>query len=220
MAKILSNRDTSLLFREIQQKLTKNYDRNSFIHPKLTQFDSYKDNFGRKKLIDLNYDVLFLILNELNILDTLNLLKVYPDETLSAVAAADFRRKYKGHTVNIDAYSESSDVGTNRTIEVDAHSTIAVFQFKISKNLLKHFGAVIERLAIRSSHEQFPTQFYVFSTLSQWIYKYAGRSLKCLNLNYIFTNMLVHLNKPFKKLEKLAFTIHHLNNQSIWEHCQ
>lgn len=213
MAKILSNKDTSLLLREIQQRLTNNDNQISITHPRYsTKVESGSDNFDRTKLADLNADVLFLIFDELHILDTLNLLKAYPDETLSAVAAADFRRKYKCHTINIDAYPQSSDVGTYRTIEVNAHS-IAVFQLKITKNLLKHFGAVIERLTIKSFFEPFSTRFYVFSTLSQWIYKYAGRSLKCLDLSYMTTDMVVHFNQPFVAVEELAIKNYRLSKQ-------
>lgn len=68
---------------------------------------SNDDNFGRKKLSNLNDDVLSLIFDQLELMDMLNLLAVYPAESLSAAAKDSFYRRYKDYRVEIQHDSSS-----------------------------------------------------------------------------------------------------------------
>lgn len=78
-ARIFSNNDKAIKFYEFQEKLLNDDD----------------DNFGGKKLVDLNVDVLSLIFDELDILDILNLVKAFPGKALPPVANTTFWRRYR-----------------------------------------------------------------------------------------------------------------------------
>lgn len=152
------------------------------------------DNFGRKKLENLNADVLFLIFDELDLGDMLKLLKDYPDKMLSAVANEYFWRKYKDYTVQINCTSESNEIQLNDEKK-------CIFVENKAALFLRLFGGVIRNLKVLDP-----------STLvTQYINKYTSDSLIKLQMRFwvgalqiLIQNPLEHFKKPFSELVDFA----------------
>lgn len=183
MVKLLSHSEKALQFFKFQKKVI--------------------NDDGQTLFTDLNTDVLYHIVEEMDLESTLNLLQVYPGSVLSRIASAAFRKNYKDHTIIIDARQESTELGTTDTVVTNG-KIIRVAQFAISKSLLENLGGSIERLEINSYGSKFPTKFRIFSILSRFIYNYASESLKSLNLKWIDGDTFVHFNRTFGEVEELS----------------
>lgn len=192
LTKILSNRDIALRFNDIQQQLK----------------SDEMNNYGHKRLDDLNADVMLLIFDELDFIDILSLIKAH--STLLGIAKNTFWRKYRNYAVTIDAHENSVEFRAIRTIEIEWKS-IHAYQFKLGKKLLKQFGDVIERIKIMSSSNSFPAQYRMYSMFSQWIHKYAS-NLKALDLNRINSGTFIHFDRPIEQVQELSFISYGWNN--------
>lgn len=165
MAKIISNNDATMIFHEAQRRAHSN---------------------TRKRLIDLNADVLSLIVDQLDILSMLNLLDVYRSGILSSVATMSFRRRFK-----IPVHTESNTqlcVGSH----YDGKSIIKSSPYDVAR-MLRQFRGVTEHLVIKHS----PT------ILSQYVNKFASDSLITLDIQYLNNDTFSYFTKPFTRLEEL-----------------
>lgn len=183
LPKILSNRNVAVsLMRQIQRKII------------------YGDI--RTIFTDLGVDVLYLILDELEFLDALNLLRAYqycPDMGLSAAADAIFRKKYKDYEVHINVDKKSD-------FAIDANTkSINAYDYKICKNLLRHFGRVIQHLTIHNPPIYGKPNLN--SIFMKYLNKYAVKSLTHLDLDYIEADAFTHFKNPFNELEDLSFNV-------------
>lgn len=119
LTKIISDKDTALLFYKIQQKI-----RNGNI---------------RKDLTDLNEDVLMIIFDQLDIIDMMNLCNVYSAEIISSVAERNFWSRFKDFTVNIKKMWKSDcndlDVKSNY---IDFGSTKGTEALRVFRNVIQH----------------------------------------------------------------------------------
>lgn len=145
-----------------------------------------------KKLADLNADVLSLIFDELQILDMLNLLNVYPAVSLAAAAKLSFWRRYKHCEVYIKLKSPTEEFfGFDKLKCIEVHSET------IGLNFLKFFGDVIQRLDVR-----FPTSSVVKS-----IEKYTSELLTELKLFVDNEHVFKTFDKPLKQLRRLSIKV-------------
>lgn len=176
LAKTLSNRDTALRFNESQQQLKSNE----------------MDNYGRKRLDDLNVDVLSLIFDELTIVDMMNLCHAYPIRILSTVAKYSFWRRYKDYTVQMKNYAPND--GNHITLDNDL-KCIQVGRKKSAK-VFRIFGNVIHQLEI-----SYPSIIIV-----QFMNRYMRHTLVRLHLNSIDENAVSHFTKPFTAVEELELS--------------
>lgn len=165
-AKILTHND-ALHFYQLQKKLVM----------------SYNDN--RKKLAYLNVDVLYLIFDQLELEDMLNLLENYPAKTLSAAATTYFRRKFKNYLVYIHrGFINIYDQKRCKCLQVG----------KSAPTLLRYFEGAIQNLKIES-----PPPMTI-----QNANKYASESLTKLEMCYMYENPFKHFKKPFVNLEDFS----------------
>lgn len=170
MDRILSNYDATSLFQAAQRKL---------------------DNFGQKKLADLNVDVLSLIFDDLDLSDMMKLLKAYPAKVLRAVAKQNFWRKYKGYEVHFDEFIDVL------IISIDHKSKRITISSKESRKLLKIFGDSIQ---------------YVYATdlkpfTMQNINKFGGNLIRLRMRFDIVYDALSYLTTPFTAVEELELDI-------------
>lgn len=120
LQKVLSNKDVAaLLFHEIQRN----------------------EINDAKKLADLNVDVLFIILDYLEIGDLLNLLMVYPDKMLRSVATSIYSRKYKDYHIQVTEGFDDFQVKQNpkRIVVGEKVSLLFLFFGHFIENLLIYF---------------------------------------------------------------------------------
>lgn len=153
-----------------------------------------KDNiFGGKHLPNLNIDVLLLIFDELNIVDMMNLLKVYRSNTLFTVARNSFWRRFKDHYVMIEP---TKDVDNILVFNV-ASKRIEVGTKILGKKILKYFGSVIQHLVL---------DFNMYE-LAGYVNRYACNSLIKLQMDYINLETFKCFKLPFNRLEELEFKV-------------
>lgn len=116
-------------------------------------------------MTDLNADVLLQIFNYLYVGDMLNMVK--GSSRIYCYRQVQFPGLY--NTITFNAYANSIEFGTNRTIETYPKS-IEVHQFKIMKKIFKYFEGSIQRLEIKTSAMPFLTQFHVLTKIRQLIF--------------------------------------------------
>lgn len=156
---------------------------------------SDRNNIATKKFIELNNDVLFNIINELNLEDFLTLVKT--NSHLSFLAGNSFRRRYRNYKFTILNGSASGFVENH----FDKH--VEIYDLPSTVEILKNFGHWINRLDIQNSN--ISMDFSI--TIDQLINRHCAGSLKYLNLGYLDEYTLGYLTQPFKKVEELTLSV-------------
>lgn len=106
-----------------------------------------RHHYHRIKLADLNADVLFLIFDQLEIGDLLNLLTVYPDGMFSAIANDIYRRKYKDYDLFINNYTTLDTTG----VGINKYSNNSIVVGEKAPLFLFFFGGLVQNLNIVSA---------------------------------------------------------------------
>lgn len=188
IAKFFSSRDTAeALIREIQRQL------------------AYAD--GRIKLTDLNDDVLYLILDQLDFMDMMKFLEIFPAKELLSVGAGIFRKNFKDYEVIID--KQLLDRAHHPNFEADQHlKRLKLYEFDSILKFVKFFGH--EMHSIEYSPHSFRME--ESNNISQNINEYARKSLKCLKLKNVINYAIEPFTKPFEEVEELLLTADWLTN--------
>lgn len=167
--KIFSDPDATSLFNKVQQRI--NYN-------------------GPKRLSDLNADVLFIIFDQLDIMQIFQLIKAYPAEILSAVAKNVFFRRYKDYEMDIWDVNNRDSKG--EFTGIDIHEEKIRIGYKMNYEILKYFGDAM--------------RYVSFSTLSivyiQNVNRFTCNSLSKLRVSDIRQNTLTNFKRPFKAVEE------------------
>lgn len=185
----------ALLHHSCLATIETNNERNDLqSHPK-------PSNGNRKvNVCDLNRDVLFYILESVEVIDMLNLVDVCQSEVFSSVATSIFWRKYRKYDIHL----WTSDSFNHGKIQIYQESEIfEVNDFCTSLQLIKYVGNAFERLEIK-------TQFISAAegaVLNQNMDKYAGDSLIHLDLGPIKADTFSYFTVPLEKVEELFFKI-------------
>lgn len=151
------------------------------------------------KLTDLNADVLYTTLNNLDAFDLLHLSQI--NTMLHSVAATVFRHKY--HHVEMSCQMhERMCRNENETIEKlhvnDDLKRLTITDFELSFNLLKYFGDSMKKISI----SRFINHIANTSTIYTHVNKYAS-DVTHLQLDGIDEILLSHFTAPFEQLEEL-----------------
>lgn len=171
MANILTRTDAASIFHEAQSKI-KSLNENTVF---------------RTKLAELNGDVLYLILDQLEFDDMLNLLKGYPAKKLFAVANDIYWTRYRDYVVKIGLVGRVDIDDTSKRITVG----------KWGVKFIRYFGRVIQHLEIEHSS----------TLLIQNTNKYASDSLTKLKITYIREDPFQLFKKPFTKLKAFELDV-------------
>lgn len=150
----------------------------------------------KKGFLDLNNDVLFLILNEMNLFDLFNVVQVNPKFVDLAVEVI---RKNPSYKLTINLFKRKH---TEKQFEVfDVGIIIRNLQMGI--NILKYFGRGLRRLSIYYNEIEGPQ----LGILDQFINQYCTETVKQLELKFVNENVLNQLTVPFKEVEDLTCRI-------------
>lgn len=154
------------------------------------------------KLVDLNSDVIYAIVEQLCLDDLLSLAEVNP--MLYSVAVDVFARKYKNCEVDIQhAAPIDSYVGCLKSNEYPRLKRIEIFAFDTIASLLSTFGSRIHRLKIHYKS----IDPVISSIVNQLISRHGSDSLTHLDLGEINENTFEQFTVPFKNLEHLSFVV-------------
>lgn len=163
--------------------------------------DENQRKTNKLKLPDLNADVLYLMLEQISVMDTLNLLEAIPFGTISSVAVAIYRKNYRNSKVEL--YVEKMNLIETEFYVDDNRNYIKICTCETVLKFIRHFGEAISTL-------QFNTQLFSrekASIINQYINKYGSESIKSLNLGLIYENSLEQFTVPFKEVENLYIGI-------------
>lgn len=152
---------------------------------------------GQMKLLDLNFDILYLILHRLELNELLNVAETFPE--LSNIIDEVFRRKYLKNKplikVNINNRFESGPIGSAVKF---ANNTIRIDEREDCVYMLKHFGRFLQNINI----------IYITNNssdvdvINQSLNKYCTKSLKQLQSDFPFVAFnLEKFTKPFEEVE-------------------
>lgn len=161
------------------------------------------------KFTDLNPDVMYLILEQTSLIDTMNLLEAIPCQTISSVACSIYRRNFKDLQVQI--YVDKLK-NPKKTFKIDEKfQCLAIGTMDTILKVLKHFGSEIRSIYFR-------TQVFdrdKVDIISQHIGKYVHSSLEHFKLDQIHDNSFVYFRMPFERVEMLTYQV---DNRTIKRH--
>lgn len=154
----------------------------------------------KTELIDLNYDCHFLILNQLELNDLVNLAAV--NKKYSILAGDFFQRLYAHNQLIIRKPMMESLLNTVR----NAGEVTFIYGHELAMSLLEHFGSYILSLKIDTHIDAMDDTKRLVSLASEY----------CVNLiNFHISSdsedALEGVNKPFYKVEDLTFGYGSLN---------
>lgn len=146
------------------------------------------------KFDDLHLDVLFLIFDELEFGDLVNVADT--NLKLSYFAAEIFRQKFR----NINHFDiEPNKYSASKVFK----KTIRMHGYKLIVNALKHFGKNVQRITVDG--------FYLKPTQSAGVIgainKYCSETLIELGLFWVEFNICHHFTQPFTKVKTLKFEL-------------
>lgn len=162
--------------------------------------DIRTDN-GRVKLkfTDLHYDVLYLIVEQIEFIDDLNCMFSMTEisSKLTPVISAIFRRKYPNIKIIFNGYNYFCD----------HHSkTLKLYNFDVGIKAIEKFGSEMQRIYVDCLSIDQSGNIAKSMTISQFINKYA-KSVKSLNFDRPSGNIFQEVTEPFEQLQELSLFI-------------
>lgn len=160
---------------------------------------------GKMKIGDLNADVLYLIVDELDAVDSLNLVEAHPTGMFTSVATSIFRRKYNNFYIKIfshDDYKYKNIVINTR------NRVLTVYNFGLCLKMLKYVASAIQQLEIETMFIR-RNESYI---INEYVNEYAGEWLEKLNLGVIKEDTFAHFTVPLKELIDLSFHVRYIEN--------
>lgn len=145
----------------------------------------------KTNLIDLNDDVLYLILNPLELKILLNIVQV--NSRFSNIVKEVIRRRYRNHILCL-SYHWNPDISVYKTNE-----NLIIYDIPITLNLLKYFGHNFQSIKMKDSYAKLDDLI----NICQSIEKYCSKSLKKLYLEPTKYEILNKFTGSFETLEEL-----------------
>lgn len=155
-------------------------------------------------IFDLDDKALYLIIDELTFVETLNVATLHP--TLADVANDVFRDKKTTDELNIMSHILAPHM-SHRPIQdyqYGATGPIRVSKMRTALNILENFGSSIGRISINYNYIKLRDRI----TLTRFLNKHASKTVKHLELRPINQPVLNELKTPFKQLEDLTVGFH------------
>lgn len=146
------------------------------------------------KFIDLNEDVIYHIVEQLDLMELVILVETIPQ--IYPLAVGVFRKRY-------DELKMRDIFSSNRSYRREYHTEgtcIETYFLESTLSLLKHFGSVIKKLSYHMIHRE-----KNYTTIDLYVNKYCSQSLIQLNLNY--KRSFENFTKPFEQVKDLTFGI-------------
>lgn len=159
----------------------------------------YHQMNNRTRIMDLNMDVQFLILENLNLTDLLSIAQT--NQHLSSLAVDVFRRTFSSKTVMIHDpnFNETDDNLDGNVIYIENVETIS--------KMLKYFGAYMTHINAAYGHNVARVKSIIplLDRISSWINLYCSENLIHLQIDSFYDDLtLSNMNKPFKRVENVT----------------
>lgn len=155
-------------------------------------------------LFDLDDRALYLIIDELSFVDTINLASLHP--TLSDVANDVFRDKKTTDELNIMSHILAPHM-SHRPIQDHQYGQtgpIRVSKVPTALRILETFGSAIGKISINYNYIKLRDRI----TITRFLNKHTAKTVKYLELRPINQAVLNELKTPFKQLEDLNVGFH------------
>lgn len=159
---------------------------------------------GKTKFTDLNADCLFLIFDQLELTDWMNVAQI--NREFLPIVSYMFRQKYSGYII---AISDTKREWYEKPCSIRKSSKyIFIKDYQLALNILKYFGNNIRNLSIRNpSKYNFTPHRENWATINQVMNKYGSESISKLLLGRISKELWSQFSVPFKNLELLDIEI-------------
>lgn len=149
-------------------------------------------------LLDLNEDVLYIILEHLNITDLLSTAKA--DTKLSCTASNVFHRRYLNYSIEISR----DDVDEVVKFDISpVGKTMKIYDYEMSVNILKYFMCVIQKLVIKNELLEISHS----TIINDLINKHSTQLTTSLKLSTLQEDTLAQYTAPFDGVEDFECTI-------------
>lgn len=149
--------------------------------------------------MDLNTDVQFLILENLNLTDLLSIAQT--NKHLSSLAVDVYRRKFSSKTVMIH------DPNFNKTDDNLNGNVIYIENIETISKMLKYFGAYMTHINAAYGHNVARIKSIVplLDRINSWINLYCSENLIHFQIDSFYDDLTLRkMNKPFKRVENIT----------------
>lgn len=125
--------------------------------------DEIVDETGRLRLkfIDLNYDVLFIIFNQLELLDLISVAST--DPIVASAAAEVFRHKYQDYRIEVNIFDINNDLGDTRWagdigMSIAPNKHIKISNAELGLKILVHLGSGLTKVLVHERYAKYILQ--------------------------------------------------------------
>lgn len=166
------------------------------------------NNVNKIELTDLNFDCMYLIINQLSLSDLLNVVRA--NEKLSFVAAAVFQHQYhpssKEFFFEIPPPSQSLLLKNASPRYKLTENRFEVYDMTMALTILKYFGKFIRKF-VQTDSPFYPDKY---AMLYRYINEYCYESIFDISFNEHFS--IFNMTKSFKNVEKIQFIAYNPHN--------
>lgn len=170
--------------------------------------ESIQNEELKTKFVDMNFDVLYIILSRLELVDLLNSVEAFPG--FSEPVGEVFLRKYP--QLEIRLLSPVWDHPNQNQFYTD-ENRIEIYNFQMVLIVLKHFGNLFQTVKINAEYME-ATQLQL---IKQFLNKYCSETLKQLELKYIMNDAMDEFTVPFKAVEELRCDFNNKKHNNLNE---
>lgn len=153
------------------------------------------------KFTDLNFDVLFQIIIDLDVIDLFNLAR--SSAKLSLPVTELFRRRYKNYRIEISNTCSTCAEPFVLTQCANGEDRFYINDFQSAIGILTHFGHLISRLDVQNHKFNRNDSAAIIRCMN----KYCVESLTQLNLDFIKCDTIEHLTAPLNNVEELSLIV-------------
>lgn len=146
--------------------------------------------------VDLNDDIVYLILDRLNLNALLSMVRV--NSRYSDIADEVVRRKYRNYKIDIKTVFKTDG---SRSIFNEGNNNVTIYDISFALDLLKYFGHYFRAINVHVYKENL--ELVDLTKIAQYLNKYCSKSLKQLQLEFIEHEILNEFTEPFEAVEEL-----------------
>lgn len=192
-----------------------------------SQKTSHQNGRHKISIVDLNDDVLFLILNQMDLIEWSNLADVHG--VFVSPANDAFRQKYRGFQVrfNNDIYEKRSYGAKKAAFENQLESegfsrsyikpkdvnTLVINDYQLALNVLKYFSGNFQTLTLNEGVYGFADR-HLWEVVNQYLNRYASNDITHLQI-FMYDNTLEQYKLPFNNVEILEGSLSVNQTQDI-----
>lgn len=156
------------------------------------------ERFGAKQLSDLCADCLYIIFDDLDLMDLINIVQF--NETLSPIVAESVRRNYGNYRLQFCRTLRKKQFFITDSQD---EPTIQVENFELISTILTHFGRTFHDIQIINPNLNAEDTKLLYKMVNE----HCSESLVRLNLGSVEVAAFEKLTKPFENVKQLIFSL-------------